>query len=290
MLKKLSEVVVLIAVIAGSAGAANGQVAAKPVKAVEPPSPMATMAPIHRAIYQLNDEVATGPISLVAGTYSVFHTSDGDFIVLLNSTETPNSAKNFIDLALGKKSWRHPVTMVESTKPLYNNTTIYRIIPDTIIFGGDPINKGSGDSGALLPLETSPDQQFNQGGLLAMDGNGSQSSGSRWFITLRPFPDRNGHYTIIGKVVGGLDVISTISNKPTKKPQVPLDATLLSSVEIVEIPQGKKTTATFSTEDGRRVLSVDPNFTEAEQPKPVVVETTTTTTAVTSGTVSSPAK
>ena len=41
---------------------------------------------------------------------------------------------------------------------------------------------------------------------------------------------------------------------------MPLDPTLLSSIEVVEIPQGRKTTATFNTEENRRVVSVDPNF------------------------------
>ncbi|MGI8904880.1 MAG: peptidylprolyl isomerase [Candidatus Sumerlaeaceae bacterium] len=222
-----------------------------------------------RAMYQLEGDATTGPITLAAGTYAVFHTSEGDFIVTLFTQQAPNTTKNFIDLALGRKAWKHPVTMVESKRPLYNNTTFYRIIEDTMVFGGDPINKGAGDSGTVLPLEISPGLQFDGGGLLAMDGSGSQSSGSRWFIALRPFPDRNGRYTIIGKVAGGIDVVRAISNKPTKKPQMPLDATLLSSIEIVEIPAGKLTTASFRTEDNRPVLSVDPNFAAAQEPKPL---------------------
>jgi peptidyl-prolyl cis-trans isomerase A (cyclophilin A) len=202
--------------------------------------------------------------------------------VQLFTKEAPNTTQNFMELARGKKSWRHPVTMVESNRPIFNNTTIYRIICDTIIFGGDPINKGAGDSGVMQNLETAPDLQFDQAGLLAMDGSNDKASGSRWFITLRPFPDRTGHYTIIGKVVGGLDVVRAISNKPCKKPQVPLDATLLNSIEIVDIPQGKRTTASFGTEDGRKVLSVDPNFSAMEAaPTPAPAEPETSATAAT---------
>jgi peptidyl-prolyl cis-trans isomerase A (cyclophilin A) len=262
--------------------ATGGALVAKPAL----PAARATATPgQYRSIYQLNDDAATGPLTLDGGTYAVFHTSDGDFIASLFTSEAPNTTRNFTDLAQGRKSWKHPVTLAESNRPLYNNTTIYRIIPDTIIFGGDPINKGQGDSGALLPLENTS-RQFNEGGLLAMDGNGTEASGSRWFVTLRPFPDRNGHYTIIGKIAGGLDVVSLISNKPTKKPQVPLDATLLSSIEVVEVPQGMKTTATFSTEDGKRVLSIDRNFTRTEEPKATVAagDVATSGAAVTTGT------
>jgi peptidyl-prolyl cis-trans isomerase A (cyclophilin A) len=242
-------------------------------------APYAGVAP--KTIYQIDDTASSGPIALDSGSYAVFHTTDGDFMVKLFTKEAPNTTQNFMDLARGKKSWKHPITGVESNRPIYNNTTIYRIICDTIIFGGDPVNKGQGDSGLMQNLETSPDLQFDGAGLLAMDGSNDKASGSRWFITLRPFPDRSGHYTIIGKVVGGLDVVRAISNKPCKKPQVPLDPTLLNSIEIVDIPQGKRTTASFASEDGRKVVSVDPNFVTAEAaPTPAPVETQTSATAV----------
>lgn len=227
-------------------------------------------------------ENTTGPLVLQAGTYAVFHTSDGDFLVRLFAREAPVTVTNFIELAQGRKTWKHPVTLIDSNRPLYNNTTIYRIIPNSMIFGGDPINKGQADSGTLLPIETSPDLKFDQPGYIAMDGNGNKASGSRWFIALRPFPERTGNYTIFGKVVGGLDVVRAISNKPTRRPQSPLDPTLLSSVEIIEIPQGKRTRASFQKEEGRQVLTIDKRFEDAApepQASPLPADASTTTSS-----------
>jgi len=234
-----------------------------------------------------DDGNTTGPFALEAGTYAVFHTSDGDFLVRLHTDKAPKTVQNFLELASGRKPWKHPVTLVESNRPLYNNTTVYRIIPNSMIFGGDPINKGTGDSGGLLPLECSADLKFDQPGQLAMDGNGTQASGSRWFVTLRPFPDRSSNYTIFGKVVGGLGVVRTISNKPTRKPQSPLDPTLLSSIEAIEIPAGKRTMASFATEDGRQVLSIDRNFTDAAPPTPLPATADAATTATDATTTTS---
>ena len=74
------------------------------------------------------DEIVTQPLKLTAGVYAVFHTTDGDFIVQLYRDKAPKTVENFIGLATGKKPWTHPITQVTSTKPLYNNTQIYRIV------------------------------------------------------------------------------------------------------------------------------------------------------------------
>ncbi len=96
-----------------------------------------------------------GTVSLTSGTYAVFHTSEGDFIAELNGEDAPRTVQNFVAYATGQKTWRHPVTMSETTRPLYSNTTIYRTVPNAMIFGGDPLNRGEGDSGTQLPLDAS---------------------------------------------------------------------------------------------------------------------------------------
>ncbi len=226
------------------------------------------------------DLAGDGKVELTSGTYAVFHTSEGDFIAELHPEWAPEAVSNFAALATGQKQWRHPVTLLETTRPLYSNTTVFRTVPNSMIFGGDPINRGEGDSGSLLPLETSREVQFDQAGLLAMDGSGSKMSGSRWFITLRPFPERSGSYTIFGKVIGGLDLVQRISLKPVKRPQLPLDPVMVYFVEIIKIPAGRMTSGEFRTEEGLKVLRIDPDFKDApiEVAAPVteVVETTET--------------
>jgi len=209
------------------------------------------------------DGSSTGPLILDGGTYAVFHSSEGDFIVKLLTKEAPQAVQSFVGLSTGKKKWKHPVTGKESDRPLFNNTLIYRAIEDSLICGGDPINKGTGDAGYQLPLEKAAGLEFNQPGLLAMDVNGSSASSSRWFITLRPFPDWTGQFTIFGKMVGGLNIVRKIASRPTKRPQLPLDPVIISSIEILELPVGKQVVARFETEMGRSVLSVDSEFSDA---------------------------
>jgi cyclophilin family peptidyl-prolyl cis-trans isomerase len=211
-----------------------------------------------------------GHVELTSGTYAVFHTSEGDFIASLHPEWAPTAVDNFTALASGIKRWRHPVTLEETTRPLYSNTTVYRTMPNGMIFGGDPINRGEADSGTQLPLEAGTDAKFNSPGLLAMDSSGDKVSGSRWFITLRPFPERTGSYSIFGKIIGGLDTVQRISLKPVKRPQLPLDPVMVYFVEIVRIPPGRMTTGDFKVEDGLKVLRIQPNFQDA----PMIAEST----------------
>jgi len=226
------------------------------------------------------DMSGSGTVELTSGTYAVFHTSEGDFIAEMKPEWAPVTVDNFVALASGYKRWRHPVTLQETTRPLFSNTSIYRIIPNAMISGGDPINKGEADSGTQLPLETTPDIIFSEPGLLAMDSSGDKMSGSRWFITLRPFPERTGKNSIFGKVLGGLDVVQRISLKPVKRPQLPLDPVMLFYVEIVRIPPGRMTTGTFKQEGGLKVLRIDPNFQDAptQEAEPAVAEAESVTT------------
>jgi peptidyl-prolyl cis-trans isomerase A (cyclophilin A) len=225
-------------------------------------------------------------VALTSGTYSVFHTSEGDFITRLLPEAAPHAVENFIGLATGNKTWTHPVTALQTTRPLYNNTTIFKIIPNVMIVGGDPINRGEGDSGYLIPLEMDPHFKFDRPGMLAMDASGSKMSGSRFFVTLRQMPERDNNFTIFGQVVGGLDVVQRISNRPTKRPQTPLDPTLLEYVEIVRIPYNQKTTGTFRQENGIKTLSIDPHFQRLHEfPDDETTTSTTTTSATQSDTM-----
>lgn len=247
------------------------------------------------------DEEPSGPITLKAGKYAVFHTSEGDFIAQLFDKETPKTVSNFIGLATGKAHWKHPISMADMNQPLYNNTTIYKIVRDVVICGGDPIDKGTGGPGYTLERENAPSVNFNQAGVLAMDNSGKQSNGSRWLVTLMPLPDWKDRFAPFGHVIGGLDVVRDISRKPTKRPLVPLEPTLLNSIEIVEVPQGQQTTASFSTEDTKKVLSVDRNFTQtpeaiaaaaaaqAAETSATVKATTATATSTTAPATAAPA-
>lgn len=214
------------------------------------------------------DEKITGPFKLESGTYAVFHTTEGDFIAQLFPDKAPNTVENFVGLATGAKPWTHPITLTQKTEPLYNNTAIYHIAEDIVIRGGDPVGKGVGGPGYNIEIESSPDLTFETPGMLAMERAGAQSSGSRWFVALTLFPGWDERYAIIGRVVGGLDVVRVISRKPTRRPGTPLDPTMVNSIEIVDVPANMRATASFAEEKGKRFLNVDPDFEVVAAPAP----------------------
>ncbi len=244
-----------------------------------------TTAPLSFLWGNLEDETVTQPLTLSEGTYAVFHTTDGDFIVKLFPDKAPKTVENFVALATGKKEWTHPITQVTQTKPIYNNTIIYRIVKDVEIDGGDPTNKGYGGPGYTLDLEISPDLKFDSAGMLAMANSGrDKSNGSRWFITLVPLPDFSGRFTIFGKVIGGLDVVRQISRKPTRRPLEPLDPTVVNTVDIIEVPARHQTTATFAEQNGIRVITIEKEMKALEEESEETSPTLSRQTAETSPT------
>ncbi len=121
--------------------------------------------------------------------------------------------------------------MVERFKTLikdgtYNGTTFHRIDPSLgIIQGGDPLSKdadpnndGTGDS--KLPDLTAEfsDMQFETGSVAAARQEGNNDSANcQFFITLRrqsAFEMESNRYTIFGKVIQGMNNVSTIAGAP----------------------------------------------------------------------------
>ena len=61
---------------------------------------------------------------------------------------------NFVDLAEGKREWKHPNTGKKSNDRLYDGTIFHRVIPDFMIQGGDPQGTGMGGPGYQFEDET----------------------------------------------------------------------------------------------------------------------------------------
>jgi cyclophilin family peptidyl-prolyl cis-trans isomerase len=113
-------------------------------------------------------------------------------------------------------------------KPLYNNITFHRVIPNFMIQTGDPIGTGSHDCGFTIPDEIVPTLKFNGPGKLGMANIGSPHTGAcQFFITEVAYPSLDGptHYTLFGQVVEGMDVVTKIANVPRDaqdKPRTPV--------------------------------------------------------------------
>ena len=175
-------------------------------------------------------------MSLAAGTYAVFTTTEGKITVRLFETDAPVTVRNFIELAEGAKEWTHPVTRRKSTARLYDGTVFHRVIPDFMIQGGDPAGTGMGGPGYRFEDETrnSP-HQFDKPGKLAMANAGPNTNGSQFFITVAPTSWLTGKHTIFGEVVEGQNVVTRISLVPRGGQDKPHKPVVLESVVIERV-------------------------------------------------------
>jgi cyclophilin family peptidyl-prolyl cis-trans isomerase len=148
------------------------------------------------------DSTATNDSILVA----TMKTNMGDIEIKLFENLTPKTVENFVGLA--KKGY-------------YNGVIFHRVIDQFMIQGGDPTGTGRGGQsiwGKSFEDEIVPSLVFDKPGYLAMANAGPNTNGSQFFITVVPTPWLNGHHTIFGEVIGGMDVVYAISKVQTPKP------------------------------------------------------------------------
>ncbi len=129
---------------------------------------------------------------------ATFRTSKGDFVVELFSDQAPVNVNSFAFLA--QDGW-------------YDDLTFFYVDPEFVAQSGDPTNNGFSlpFAGYSCGDEISPDLTFDEAGMLALytpqpDGNNSQI-----FITFVPLPDLNGRFTIIGRIIEGMEVANSLT-------------------------------------------------------------------------------
>jgi cyclophilin family peptidyl-prolyl cis-trans isomerase len=135
-------------------------------------------------------------------------TSKGSLTIALDAAAAPKTVNNFVVLA---------------RYHYYDGVTFHRIIPGFMCQGGDPEGSGRGGPGYRFPDELPRPGRYEVGSL-AMANAGPNTNGSQFFIVSGPsgvgLPPQ---YSLFGKVVKGLDVVSAIeasgsgSGKPKEK-------------------------------------------------------------------------
>lgn len=128
-------------------------------------------------------------------------TSKGSVVIELYPDQAPQAVNNFVFLA--RRGW-------------FDGMTFYRVVPNSVALTGDPSGTGMGGPGYLFETELPAGLAFHEAGVVAMDNNGPNTNGSRFFITLAPLPQLDGSYTIFGRVLSGLDVLAALT---TRDPQ-----------------------------------------------------------------------
>ena len=148
---------------------------------------------------------------------ATFKTEKGDIIVELAAAKVPTTVNNFVFLA---------------REGFYDNTTFHRVIPDFMAQAGDPTGTGSGGPGYRFADEFHPSLRHDAPGILSMANAGPGTNGSQFFITFGPTPHLDDRHSVFGRVVGGMDVLGSLSERDPVAARGPGDTLL--TVEIAE--------------------------------------------------------
>src|SRR3569833_489512 len=101
----------------------------------------------------------------------------------------------------------------------YNGLTFHRVVPGFMAQGGDP--KGTGQGGSDLPdlkaeLTAVP---ILRGTVGAARTDAPDTANSQFFIMYAPHPELDGDYTVMGRVISGMDAVDSIA--PGEPPAEP---------------------------------------------------------------------
>jgi len=101
----------------------------------------------------------------------------------------------------------------------YNGLTFHRVIPGFMAQGGDP--KGTGQGGSELPdLQAEfTAVPFLRGTVGAARTEAPDTANSQFFIMFVPNPSLDNVYTVIGRVISGMDAVDRIT--PGEPPAEP---------------------------------------------------------------------
>ncbi|MHB1318920.1 MAG: peptidylprolyl isomerase [Anaerolineae bacterium] len=150
---------------------------------------------------------------------AVIHTGRGDIEVELYQDQAPVTVNNWVFLA---------------RKGYYDSVTFHRVIPGFMAQTGDPTGTGSGGPGYTFADEFSPALRHQGEGILSMANRGPATNGSQFFITYGPTPHLDGHHTVFGRVVKGMDVVRAITPRdPGARPTPPPGDRILG-IDILE--------------------------------------------------------
>jgi cyclophilin family peptidyl-prolyl cis-trans isomerase len=197
--------------------------------------------PLILASFALAQTPAAPAKKLDPGLYAMFTTSMGTITTELYEKEAPNTVRNFVGLARGTRPWLDPKTRQMVTRPLYDNITFHRVIPDFMIQSGDPTGVGNHNCGFMLKDEIVTGFRFDRPGRLAMANIGRPNSGAcQFFVTDGPYPAGNGMYTIFGQVVDGQNVVAKIARvirDGNDKPRFPVKLMHVDIMRVVAAPE-----------------------------------------------------
>jgi peptidylprolyl isomerase len=154
-------------------------------------------APAARAQETAKPSSGTGPVVVV-------ETEKGTFEFETYPNEAPKTVARIVELV---------------RKRFYNGQRVHRVVKDFVIQVGDPASRdmtkkdewGRGGSGTPIGAAEFSKVRTHVRGAVAMAHAGDASKAdSQFYVTLSPTPRLDGSYTVFGKVLSGMDVVTKI--------------------------------------------------------------------------------
>jgi len=140
-----------------------------------------------------------------AGPLIVFETAKGSFEMETYPNEAPKSVEHILKLV---------------KRNFYNGRRVHRVIPGQLVQFGDPLSRdvskrdywGTGGSGSPIGVAEMDKKRRHVVGAVALAHPGDpRSADSQLYVMLMPQPKYDGKYTVIGRVINGMEVVQKLS-------------------------------------------------------------------------------
>ncbi|MCC7124001.1 MAG: peptidylprolyl isomerase [Acidobacteria bacterium] len=140
-----------------------------------------------------------------AGPVIVVETVKGTFEFETYPNEAPKTVARIVELV---------------NKRFYNGHRVHRVEPGFVVQVGDPATRdmtrqdswGRGGSGTPIGVAEISKTRTHVRGAVAMAHAGDASKAdSQWYVTLSPQARLDGKYTVFGRVISGMDVVTKLA-------------------------------------------------------------------------------
>jgi cyclophilin family peptidyl-prolyl cis-trans isomerase len=150
-------------------------------------------------------------------------TNCGTFAFTLDVKQSPKTSASFYSLV---------------KRGFFDDTIFHRVVPGFVIQGGDPTGTGTGGPGYTVvePPPRNTQYVFGDVAMARSQAQPSGASGSQFFIVIAANATQSAGltptYALLGKLVSGQNVVTTIGTLPTDANETPTPTVVMSKVTV----------------------------------------------------------